>query len=132
MAPTIKPFQIAIPDTKLHTLNQKLELATFPDELDGAGWDLGAPLADIKRLTHRWKDGFDWRAQERELNEHFPEQFMAEGVEVDGFGELDLHFVHQKSEVKGAVPLIFIHGCKLSGLFQTIVAFEGIVWLSNI
>jgi hypothetical protein len=112
MPPTIKPFQIAVPDSKLQTLNQKLELATLPNELDGAGWDLGVPLADVKRLIGYWKDGFDWRAQEKALNEQMPEQFMAGGLEVEGFEPLDLHFVHRKSEVEGAVPLIFIHGCK--------------------
>lgn len=112
MAPSIKPFEISIPDSHLQTLNQKLNLATFPDELHGVGWDLGPPLADIKRLTEYWRDGFDWRKQEKELNESMPEQFVAEGLEVEGFGGLDVHFVHRKSSVEGAVPLVFIHGCE--------------------
>jgi len=33
-------------------------------------------------------------------------------VEVEGFGELDMHFIHQKSEVEGAIPLLFVHGCE--------------------
>jgi hypothetical protein len=32
-------------------------------------------------------------------------------IEVNDFEELDIHFVHQKSNVKGAVPLLFVHGC---------------------
>jgi pimeloyl-ACP methyl ester carboxylesterase len=31
-------------------------------------------------------------------------------VTVDGFGPIDMHFLHQKSEVKGAIPLLFVHG----------------------
>ena len=31
-------------------------------------------------------------------------------IEVDGFGEIDIHFLHQKSDVKGSIPLLFIHG----------------------
>jgi pimeloyl-ACP methyl ester carboxylesterase len=31
-------------------------------------------------------------------------------VEVDGFGPVDMHFVHQKSGVKGAIPFLFVHG----------------------
>ncbi|KAK2759493.1 hypothetical protein FQN54_002972 [Arachnomyces sp. PD_36] len=110
MPPTIKPFKISVPDSQLQQLNKKLDLATFPDELQGAGWDLGAPLADIKRLTEYWRDGFVWREQERQLNESMPEQFIAEGIEVDGFGKLDVHFVHRRSEVEGAIPLVFVHG----------------------
>lgn len=31
-------------------------------------------------------------------------------VTIDGFGPLDMHFLHQKSEVQGAIPLLFVHG----------------------
>jgi len=31
-------------------------------------------------------------------------------VNVEGFGDIDMHFLHQKSEVKGAIPLLFVHG----------------------
>ncbi|KAH9037763.1 hypothetical protein EDB84DRAFT_1124766 [Lactarius hengduanensis] len=32
------------------------------------------------------------------------------GGRVDGFGELNVHDVHQKSTAKGAIPLLFVHG----------------------
>ncbi|KAH9035715.1 hypothetical protein EDB85DRAFT_1942566, partial [Lactarius pseudohatsudake] len=28
----------------------------------------------------------------------------------DGFGELSVHYVHQRSAAKGAIPPLFIHG----------------------
>lgn len=31
-------------------------------------------------------------------------------ITVDGFGPIDMHFLHQKSDVKGAIPLLFVHG----------------------
>ncbi|KAF2238210.1 alpha/beta-hydrolase [Viridothelium virens] len=105
MAPT--PFQISVPDEKLQQLKAKLELATFPDELDDAGWSYGSPLSDVKRLVAHWRDNFDWRKAEARLNQ-LP-QFKTK-VSVDGFGELDIHFVHQRSDVDGAVPLLFCHG----------------------
>lgn len=107
----IKPFEIAVPDSKLEALNRKLEDATFPDELEDAAWDLGAPLGDVKRLVKYWRDGFDWRASEQKLNDALP-QFTTD-VDVEGFGSIDLHFVHQKSKVDNAIPLLFIHGCEL-------------------
>ena len=108
---SIKPFKISTPDSDIQTLHQKLDLATFPDELDEAGWDMGCPLSEIKRLTAFWKDGFDWREKERQLNEQLP-QFTTP-VPVAGFGQLDIHFIHQRSEVPGAIPLLFVHGCRL-------------------
>jgi hypothetical protein len=50
------PFNINISDDALLRLKKKLELTTFPDELDEAGWDYGTPLADTKRLAFYWKD----------------------------------------------------------------------------
>lgn len=106
---SLRPFEISIPDERVELLKKKLSLATFPDELDEAGWDLGAPLADVKRLTTYWNDGFDWRKQESQLNNKLP-QFTTD-ITVDGFGSLEIHLVHQKSEIKGAIPLLFVHGC---------------------
>ncbi|KZT23429.1 alpha/beta-hydrolase [Neolentinus lepideus HHB14362 ss-1] len=100
-------FRISVPDSELSLLQQKLELARLPDELDEAGWDYGVPLADIQRLLARWRNGYDWRKYEKELNElpHFTRD-----VEVDGFGALNVHYLHRRSKVEGAVPLLFVHG----------------------
>ena len=104
---TATHFQISIPDEELHQLKAKLELATFPDELDHAGWTHGSPLSDVKRLVTHWRDNFDWRMAEAKLNE-LP-QFRTR-VPVEGFGELDIHFVHQRNDIDGAIPLLFCHG----------------------
>ncbi|KAI9696417.1 MAG: hypothetical protein M1836_005695 [Candelina mexicana] len=103
----IEKYQIEVPDDQLESLSQKLALTSFPDELDEAGWDYGAPLADIKRLTNYWRDGFNWKQEERKLNE-LP-QFQTK-IQAEGFDPLSIHFLHQKSEVKGAIPLLFVHG----------------------
>ena len=108
---TEKPFKLAVPDTDIELLQQKLGLVRFPDELNDAGWDYGSPLADIKRLTAHWQSGFEWRKAEAEINK-LP--MFTRDIEVDGFGTLNIHYVHQVSEVRGAIPLLFVHGCKWS------------------
>ncbi|KAN0088174.1 Alpha/Beta hydrolase fold [Tylopilus felleus] len=102
------PFKIAIPDEKLDLLRKKLELATFPDELENADWKYGVPLADIKRLAERWKNGYDWRKHEKALNDELP--MFTRDIDVDGFGTLNIHYVHKKSTVANAIPLLFCHG----------------------
>ena len=104
-----QPFQIAVSEDALSLLKRKLDDTRFPDEINDAEWAYGAPLADIKRLTERWRDGYDWRAHERVLNA-LP--MFTRSIEVQGFGELSIHYVHQRSSVKGAIPLLFSHGCK--------------------
>ncbi|KAF8890005.1 Alpha/Beta hydrolase protein [Gymnopilus junonius] len=102
------PFKIAVPDEKVALLKQKLGLTNFPDEIEESGWDYGVPLADIRRLSARWSDGYDWRKHEAQLNEELP-QFTRD-IEVEGFGTLNIHYVHKKSEVANAIPLLFVHG----------------------
>lgn len=104
-----KPFQIAVPDADLERLHQKLAAATFPDELDDGGWDMGVPLVDMKRLTAYWRDGFNWRQKEQELNQKLNQFTMP--VTVAGFEPLDIHFLHHTSANPNAIPLLFIHGC---------------------
>jgi len=82
------PFQINVPDEKLSILHAKLELATFPDELEGAGWKYGAPLADIKRLAEKWRSGYDWRKDKNELNQELP--MFTRDIEMEGFGTLNI------------------------------------------
>ncbi|KAF4633478.1 hypothetical protein G7Y89_g4646 [Cudoniella acicularis] len=104
MAP--QPFQISVPQEKIDNLKRKLSQAEFPDELASSGWDLGVPLADMKRLTKAWGN-WDWRQAEERLNK--VPQYQT-GIKVDGFDELNIHFVWQKSESKNAIPLLFVHG----------------------
>ncbi|KAL4798898.1 Alpha/Beta hydrolase protein [Aspergillus venezuelensis] len=103
-----RSFEIDVPEADLDRLRQKLDTTTFPDELDNAGWDMGVPLDEIKRLTAYWRGGFDWREQERRLNRHF-KQFTV-SVSVDGFEGLEIHYLHHTSKTPGAIPLLFIHG----------------------
>ena len=104
---SVKPYRIDVPQSKIDKLRQKLSTAEFPDELSDAGWDMGAPLADVRRLAKAWET-FDWRKVEEKLNE--TPQFHTD-IEVDTYGTLDIHFVHQTSRTSSAIPLLFVHGC---------------------
>jgi pimeloyl-ACP methyl ester carboxylesterase len=78
----------------------------FPDEIVEAGWSQGPPLTDIKRLVEAWK-AFDWRASEHNINEQ--PNFIT-SIEVDSYGPLNIHFIHERDESPDAIPLLFVHG----------------------
>ncbi|KAL7957160.1 alpha/beta-hydrolase [Trichoderma compactum] len=108
MSQDITPFTIAIPDSALEQLKHKLSQATFPSESDFSDdQDYGVSLSTVKRLTEYWKDGFDWRAYEAKLNQ-IP-QFTT-NISVDGYEELNIHFIHQKGSRPNSIPLLFVHG----------------------
>lgn len=79
-------------------------IALTDQQLDAAGWDYGAPLADVKRLAKVWETSYDWRKHEAHLNT-LPNYHRQIGVE--GFGELDIHYLYQPSRSADAVPLLF-------------------------
>ncbi|CDO72048.1 hypothetical protein BN946_scf184943.g83 [Trametes cinnabarina] len=101
------PFKLSVPDSDIDLLHKKLDLTRFPDELENAAWNYGAPLSDIQRLFEHWKTKFDWRRAEAEINK-LP--MFTRDIEVEGHGTLNIHYVHQKSEVQHAIPLLFVHG----------------------
>ena len=122
-------FQISVPDDALALLRRKLADARFPDELSDAGWDYGVPLSDVKRLVNKWRDDYDWRAHERELNK-LP--MFTRDIEVEGFGVLNIHYVHQRSGVESAIPLLFVHGCTWMVIFVPEASFAGLICVSSI
>jgi microsomal epoxide hydrolase len=98
----VVPFKISVPDAVLNDLKDRLARTRFPDEIEGSGWDYGTNLSYLRELVSYWRTTFDWRAQERKLNQ-LP-QFK---TRIDG---LDIHFIHQRSTRADAVPLVFVHG----------------------
>jgi pimeloyl-ACP methyl ester carboxylesterase len=101
-ADSIRPFKINVSDAVLADLKERLARARFPDAIEGSGWDYGVDLAYMKELVTYWRERYDWRAQERELNKL--EQFT---TTIDG---IDLHFIHVRSKEKNALPLVIVHG----------------------
>ncbi len=97
-----QPFRIDIAEADLEDLRRRIAATRWPDEVDGAGWDYGSNLGYMRELADYWLTGFDWREQERRLNE-LP-QFTAD---VDG---QRLHFVHVRGQGPNPMPLLITHG----------------------
>ena len=98
----IAPFSIQIEEEILSDLRERILRTRWPDQAPGAAWDQGTDLNYLKQLLAYWADGFDWRAQERELNavNHFR-------AELDG---VHIHFVHERARHGQGIPLILTHG----------------------
>ncbi|MAN76348.1 MAG: epoxide hydrolase [Rhizobiales bacterium] len=98
----ITPFEIAIPESKLADLRQRLANTNFANEKVGGGWSYGPTGEFVGRMVERLLNGFDWRKQEAAINRH--PQFM---TEIDG---QTIHFLHVKSGQPEATPLLLLHG----------------------
>jgi pimeloyl-ACP methyl ester carboxylesterase len=98
----IAPYRIDVPQADLDDLADRLGRTRWPDELPGAGWDYGIPLARVRALAERWRDGYDWRVHEAELNAYPQFQTLIDGQRV--------HFLHLRSGNPDALPLLLLHG----------------------
>lgn len=98
----IKPFTIDIPQAQLDGLKAKLEATRLPAPLPGDGWDTGVPVSWLSGLLDYWRDQYDWRKAEAELNK--VPQFT---TEIDG---QQIYFMHVRSAEPGALPLLLTHG----------------------
>jgi len=96
------PFTISASDVDLADLHRRLATTRWPNEEPVDDWTQGIPLDYVKEVCAYWADGYDWRKREARLNA-FP-QFT---TPIDG---VDIHFVHQRSPVENALPLVVTHG----------------------
>lgn len=102
MTDAVEPFHVAVEEWVLEDLRDRLARTRFPDEPEGIQWDGGVPMAYLRELVEYWRTSFDWRAEERRLNEleHFR-------TRLDG---QSIHFIHARSPHRDAFPLLLTHG----------------------
>lgn len=98
---TIRPFEVAIPQTELDDLQARLDNTRFAAEVPGDDWTHGAPVSYLRDMVDYWRTSFDWRRQEARMNE-FP-HFL---TEIDG---QTIHFLHVRSAVEDATPIVLTH-----------------------
>ena len=99
---SIERFHIQVSDEVLDDLKYRLEHVRWPDQLEDLGWERGTEITYLKSLISYWKEQFDWRAQERELN-----CFSQFRCNVDG---INIHFIHEKGKGPNPIPIILTHG----------------------
>lgn len=95
-------FRVQVDGAELADLRKRLARTRWPEREPVDDWTQGVPLEYLKALCDYWAGAYDWRAREARLNA-FP-QFR---VEVDGLG---IHFLHVRSPVPDALPLVMTHG----------------------
>ena len=98
----IEPFDIHVDDNELDDLRRRLQMARWPPDTPGEPWSYGTDRAYLQELITYWRDEYDWRTQERELNSFDHYTTMVEGQR--------LHFVHQKSRGSSSFPIVLTHG----------------------
>ena len=98
----IDHFEIHVPDSELEDLRRRLASTRWPGNAPGEAWAYGTDRGYLEELVSYWKDRYNWRVHEAELN-----AFNHYTTTIEG---QHLHFVHQKGRGPAALPLVMTHG----------------------
>jgi epoxide hydrolase len=102
MSTELKPFRIEVADSALDDLCERLARTRWPERETVDDWSQGIPLGYVQDVCEYWREGYDWRRAEAQLNA--TPQFH---TELDG---LSIHFLHARSRYPHALPLLITHG----------------------
>jgi pimeloyl-ACP methyl ester carboxylesterase len=98
----IQPMKVDVPQEVLDDLKERLLRVRWPNEIPDLSWDYGTNLGSMKQLVAYWLNEYDWRAEERRLN-----QFSHYKADVGGLG---IHFIREKGQGPEPMPLLMMHG----------------------
>src|SRR6267154_655059 len=95
-------FKIAVPDAVLTDLRERLSRVRYPIDFANENWAYGTNLAYLEEMVAYWRDQYDWRKHEAEIN-----RFAHYRTTIDG---IPIHFIHEPGKGPKPIPLIMSHG----------------------
>ncbi|GAA2466334.1 epoxide hydrolase family protein [Winogradskya humida] len=102
MSGTIERFTLHVPDEDLADLHRRLAAVRWPAGSTVTDTSQGPTQDKLQALVEHWRDKYDWRACEAELNALGQYRTTIDGLDID--------FLHVRSPEAGALPLIMTHG----------------------
>ncbi|KAL3459479.1 alpha/beta-hydrolase [Aspergillus heterothallicus] len=99
----LKPFHINL-SSKVPRMLAQIHGTELPEQplYINEGTAKGISLSDLKSFRHEWLTDFDWNKEQHELN-----KFNHYTAEIEG---LTIHFIHETSKDRDAIPLLLLHG----------------------
>jgi pimeloyl-ACP methyl ester carboxylesterase len=102
MAAPITPYEIRVTEAEIADLRDRLARTRWPEAETVDDWSQGVPLAYVRELCGHWAATYDVAAGVGRFNA-FPQ------YTTDLLG-LEVHFLHVRSPIEGALPLVITHG----------------------
>ncbi|GAA6059018.1 hypothetical protein JCM10212_001243 [Sporobolomyces blumeae] len=103
----IDKFRPGFSDAELADLRRALEASRLPRRTYAMDQpEYGITYDYMQQALERWKNGFDWKKRENEINEvdHYFTTIQ------DGGADFKIHFIYHESKDPNAIPLLLLHG----------------------
>ena len=98
----VEGFVIAFPEEALADVRQRLGRARLAPDFANDDWRYGTNGDYLRELIAHWRDRYDWRRHEAEMN-----RFAHFRTDIQG---VPIHFIHQRGRGPHPLPLILSHG----------------------
>jgi pimeloyl-ACP methyl ester carboxylesterase len=98
----VTKFRINVPQADLDDLHRRLENVRWADDFGNSAWTYGVEREWLEEMVVYWRDRYDWRAEEAEMN-----RYSHHRCEIDG---IPIHFIHVRGKGPRPRPLILSHG----------------------
>lgn len=106
-----KPFKIEVPEEKLQWITDRVRSASLPPSKDLPDEELwkswGLPPTCAEKLHKHWTTKYDWRRVEAQINSELTQYTIPIHHNDE---DINIHFVHNRSDRDDAIPLLFVHG----------------------
>ncbi|GAA5894019.1 epoxide hydrolase family protein [Sporobolomyces salmoneus] len=103
----IEQFRPVFTDSELDGLRQTLQHSRLPTRTFASNQErYGITYDFMETALARWKNGFDWKKKEEQINS--VHHYYAD-VE-DGGTNFKIHFIYEESKDPNAIPLLLLHG----------------------
>ena len=99
---TPERFTLEVSQDVLEDLDERLGRIRWPDDPDNESWRFGVNRAYLEEFVGWWREEYDWRVVEAEIN-----ALPNFRVELDG---QNVHYVHVPGVGPDPVPLVLTHG----------------------
>lgn len=106
-----RPYKINVSRNLIRETRQKASRFRPSIDISAPDWFDGPPSANVSQIARYLATDYDWFEYQHEINTKFSHYITT--VPSPGTyypHDLDLHFIHQKSKRKDAIPIILLHG----------------------
>lgn len=98
----VEPFTVDVPEKTIADMLQRLRRTRFPADFENEDWEYGFSTEYLRELVEYWTAEYDWREQERRMNEFSHFRTVIEGIPI--------HFIHERGVGPAPMPLLLHHG----------------------
>ena len=88
---SIREFKVSVDEYKIEDLHKRIDLTRWPDEINDEIWTLGTKKSFLKDAVQYWRNDFDWKKHEKQINDFGSYKFKTKD-------DLEIHFIHSKSD----------------------------------